>query len=306
MKLLDQIRRHGKFQMPRFVMPSQRGTWARHLEKLGKILNDRDLPAILIDNVADYFYIGTDQEHWDLQKHFPNLAPPFPIFWMEYRLPKYIRSEIGDTRSPFDVDARVGWLMFGATREEIEAEDIPEGTKWCVMGELFIDYGLNRDGSVVGPHGTTFLTLDENGQIIDRPGMMSYAHESMTEFMRMHIAWWNPALLGICFMHCKNVLVADEPQHAKHAKAVAKKNGGVQPVRFKRLIIEPLKQILRREGGSDKHGVAHAMHICRGHFKDYREGKGLFGKYHQVVWHPMSVRGTKGTKPAPREIEIKI
>jgi hypothetical protein len=48
------------------------------------------------------------------------------------------------------------------------------------------------------------------------------------------------------------------------------------------------------------------MHICRGHFKDYREGRGLFGKYHQLVWHPSLVRGTKGDKPAAREIEVKL
>jgi hypothetical protein len=101
------------------------------------------------------------------------------------------------------------------------------------------------------------------------------------------------------------VLIQDEPMHEKHAKAVAKKNGGVQPVKFKRLVIEPLKAILKREGSADSKGIAHAMHICRGHFRDYREGKGLFGKYHKLVWTPQTVRGTKG-KLQPREIEVKL
>jgi len=42
------------------------------------------------------------------------------------------------------------------------------------------------------------------------------------------------------------------------------------------------------------------------HFRDYREGKGLFGKYHQIVWTPMGVRGTKGKDAPAREIMVKI
>ena len=50
------------------------------------------------------------------------------------------------------------------------------------------------------------------------------------------------------------------------------------------------------------------MHICRGHFRDYREGKGLFGKYHKLVWTPATVRGTKKREGdvQEREIEIKV
>ena len=292
--------------MPHFVLPGRQAEWRRHSIDVAEILHERDLPAILIDNVAEYYYVGTDQENWNLQKHFPNLAPPFPAFWMEYKLPNRIHSEIGDSNIGVDLDGRVGWLIFGTPRHQMVGDHIPENAKWVLIGELFIDFGLRRDGSMVGPHGTMFMSIDENGAAIDKPGMMSLASEELAPLMKLHIGWWNPALLAVCFMHCKNVAIESEPMHAKHVKAVARKNHGIQPVRFKRLIIEPLKQILKREGRSDTHGVAHAMHICRGHFKDYREGKGLFGKYHQVVWHPMTVRGSKGEKPAPREMEVKL
>ena len=47
---------------------------------------------------------------------------------------------------------------------------------------------------------------------------------------------------------------------------------------------------------------------CRGHFRDYREGRGLFGKYKQLVWTPMGLRGgrEKGEKTPAREMEIKV
>lgn len=99
--------------------------------------------------------------------------------------------------------------------------------------------------------------------------------------------------------------MVDNHTPPKLAKKYREKHG-FDPSSYKTLIIEPLKQILRREGKSDTVGVAKAMHICRGHFKDYRQGKGLFGKYHQLVWHDSLVRGTKGTKPPAREIEVKV
>ena len=48
------------------------------------------------------------------------------------------------------------------------------------------------------------------------------------------------------------------------------------------------------------------MHICRGHFADYREGRGLFGKYKVQVWMPATVRGTRGKSAPEREIEVKV
>jgi hypothetical protein len=38
-------------------------------------------------------------------------------------------------------------------------------------------------------------------------------------------------------------------------------------------VIEPLRQILRTQGRAHEHGIAKAMHICRGHLRDYREGE---------------------------------
>jgi hypothetical protein len=78
-----------------------------------------------------------------------------------------------------------------------------------------------------------------------------------------------------------------------------------EPAKWKTLVIEPLKQILRGEGRSGTLGLAKAMHICRGHFRDYREGRGLFGKYHGEFWQPAHVKGTKG-KLGPRQVEVRV
>lgn len=44
-------------------------------------------------NVTEYFFAGTDQEQWLLDRHFPNLAPPFNSFWIETKAPTHISSE---------------------------------------------------------------------------------------------------------------------------------------------------------------------------------------------------------------------
>lgn len=123
--------------------------------------------------------------------------------------------------------------------------------------------------------------------------------------MKSLMTWIHPVLLAVSFLHCKNVVLQDESVPKPLAKKYHLKTGQ-WPVRYKTLVIEPLKQILRHEGGSDRNGLAKAMHICRGHFRDYRQGPGLFGKYHQLVWSPMTVRGTKGKSVPPREIEVKV
>lgn len=293
--------------MPHFVDQRKAEAWASHASRLfNTFLKHGELPVIVGDNVAHWYYEGTGQEHWDLTQHFPNLAPPFPLFWIEYRLPKRIHSDTEgdlDTSSLGIGNGRVGWLMFGTDREDVTGTGIPENVRWVYSGELYIDYGLGRE--IQGPHGTWHCAVDAEGRIVDRPWIQSWAATGMEEVVRMLNSWTHPALLTVCFMHCRNVKLEENVCPPKLAKRTREKHG-YTPVTYHTLVIEPLRQILRHEGKSDAHGLAKAMHICRGHFKDYRQGKGLFGKYHQLVWHDAVVRGTKGEKPPAREIEVKL
>ena len=53
-----------------------------------------------------------------------------------------------------------------------------------------------------------------------------------------------------------------------------------------------MKQILRTEGQSQSTGIKQGLHICRGHFKDYTRGRGLFGRFKGLYWWDSQVRGT--------------
>lgn len=307
-RLIDDIRAAGKLAMPWFVSSHER-EWVRQAQLLSDLLHDPQLPVLLIDNVADY-YFGSDQEHWDLVDDFPNLAPPFPQFWTEHRIPATIHSkERGDSDiSRIIQRGRVGALITGLNPSEVKGEGLPENVRWILWCELFIDYGRLHDGTVDGPHGSTFLCIDEHGVLIGHPWMQSLSDPQHNEAMKAFMTWFNPSFLAMSFLHCKNVTIVEERMPKPLAKKFRAKHPGLEPAPYKTLVIEPLKQILRTQGGATDKGVGlkRAMHICRGHFKDYRQGPGLFGKYHQLVWQPSLVRGTKSGAAAPRQMEVKV
>jgi hypothetical protein len=305
-RLIDDLRaKDARVQMPLFVPPHLEPAWAKMAQKVSEVLQNRELPVLLIDNVADYFYTS-DQEYWDLRDDFPNLAPPYPAFWCECKMIKKIHSaECGDhDMSALVPHGRMGMLIHGLDPAEAKGEGIPEHARWILWCELFIDYG-RRGVTADGPHGSVFLCLDADGVIIERPWMQTLADTKDSEVMRGYMTFFNPAFLAMSFLHCKNVVVVDNEVPVKLAKKYRARTG-VQPTRYKTLVIEPLKQILRTEGKSHEHGLAKALHICRGHFRDYRQGRGLFGRYHQLVWTPSIVRGTRGKSAPPREIEVKL
>jgi len=308
-KLIDDMRRKGAaFAAPTFLRPEMEDFWTQQMMGLADILRDPQLPVLMIDNVAEYFYVGTDQEHWDLKRDFPNLAPPFPQFWCEFKMVRKIHSkECGDVDMTrvMPQGGRVGQLFTVLDPKEVKMVEVPENTKWALWAELFIDF--SQPGiTVTGPHGAMLLCVDAEGRITGSPNIQSLVRKEEEKMLQAYISWLNPALLAVSFLHCKNVQVVENVAPKPLQKRYGERHEGSRIAPYKTLVIEPLKQILRTQGGSGQVGLAKAMHICRGHFRDYREGKGLFGKYHQLVWTPAIVRGTKGKEAPPREIEVKI
>ncbi len=101
-----------------------------------------------------------------------------------------------------------------------------------------------------------------------------------------------PAFLALSFLHCKNVEVQcptlPEKLNRKHHKRY-----GLPLTRYHVLNINPMRTVLSREGQVQRVGLQRALHICRGHFADYTEGAGLFGRHHGVFWVPQHLRGSQ-------------
>jgi hypothetical protein len=97
-----------------------------------------------------------------------------------------------------------------------------------------------------------------------------------------------PVLYAMGVMACQNVALQDW-----HFPRQLRRRDPMFHLTMKRLIVTGG---LRRKKEEDEdldsgHGVA--RHICRGHFRDYRTGPGLFGKTHGMFWTPPHMRGSE-------------
>ena len=67
-----------------------------------------------------------------------------------------------------------------------------------------------------------------------------------------------------------------------------------------------MRKVLRSTTpAGEQHDVKKALHICRGHFKDFREGRGLFGRTKGLFWWDAQVRGTIDAGISDHEYNVK-
>lgn len=254
---------------------------------------------INIQNVADYFFEISNQETWALEKDFPNLAPPFENFWMEYAPTDFVNGELGKIKNNVPVK-KVGILF--AVKEISENEQI-SNEKWALNIVLFLKDTDNKIFQDI----TWVIAIDKLGKVTHINGKLAFmlflspalsihmgidqsnVEEKLEEgryFMFPSIA---PALLAVSFMHCKNVTVTANNPEKQKGKRLSR---NISRIKYHTLQIEPMKKILRDEGDSENSGIKHALHICRGHFKDFSNGNGLFGKHQDMYWWNSQVRGS--------------
>jgi len=193
---------------------------------------------------------------------------------------------------------------------------IPEECAWLMRATVYWElpaYGTYGAKRVFGPAGNHSFLLDSAGNPIRKPmngvGMPANLEgidpndPSLTMIVDDSNNKVFVSLLTLSFMNCKNVRkVLNEPD-APLSRKFEKKHG--RPLqKFYTLQIEAMGEILRKEGESEKTGLRKALHICRGHFSDYSEGKGLFGKYHGRYWVPSHIRGKRAFGTVEKDYEV--
>lgn len=105
-----------------------------------------------------------------------------------------------------------------------------------------------------------------------------------------------PLLLTIAFLHCKNVSLAEVSPPEKLSKKHDKKHGAPLS-QYKVLDIDPMKEVLDREGGARQGGLKRSVHICRGHFRTYTpERGGPFGREIEESYTEWVSQHTRGSK----------
>jgi hypothetical protein len=164
------------------------------------------------------------------------------------------------------------------------------------------------DGRIVGPDLQWSFLVTSSGMVIGDSVQFGVIHggsgpsrqQEIIDTLNPQIF---PALLALSFLHCKNVRRVENVPPPKLDKAYQKRHGRPM-VRYYTLEIDPMKEILRREGRSEEVGLKKALHICRGHFADYTE-KGLFGKHKGVYWFDSHVRGTSKQGIVVKDYDVK-
>lgn len=208
-----------------------------------------------------------------LLSDFPNVKPCFDITWYEW--PEFFASTFGKTRVKTD-----GLLSVNG--------EILNGSK---LNTYLFSFAELTDGYIpIGPWLRIFY--NEFGIPEDRFETM-FKYESPNIFWEIFSTHYGIPLLATSFLHCKNVTVQSTEPSLKLQKA-RERRGKLPLFTFKTLEIKPMTKILREEGESETKGLAHALHICRGHFKDFQQGPGL-GKNHAhgLYWWDSQVRGNR-------------
>lgn len=233
--------------------------------------------VFFIDNVAEYYYLASDQDEWDLEHDFINMAPPFDDMWFEWSVPSIINAN-GKFIDQTPVSGRMAMAIQVSKKDDV----------WRYIGVLFVKNNLTNNQVNTFPFGT-ILKVDKDGEYIkDSHCVFGDSEDKLLEnYTHLSRAGLDPVLLAISFIHCRNVKIVPKGAGVKSERRDRDK----PRFRYHLLEIEPMKKVIDGVAQENHTGIKMAMHICRGHFKDYRRGKGLFGKYKEVYWWDNYVRG---------------
>jgi hypothetical protein len=291
--------------------------------------------VFVIDNVAEYFYRIEGEATYSFED-FPNLAPPFPSVWFEFRLPRWHIEKVIAMASARarregmgeDAVAKLAGggsyaaaALFQYVENEGAAPDIVRRggggeARWLLGLTLYLQaskggrtYGVSRvhrgireDGRPVGEHSFGENLVPRSGD--DLWNELGDAHR-VTAMLKQ---FGYPAFFALSLLHCRNVVVDTNPPPPKLARKRRRK-GEQEPVTFKTLRIEPMTRVLREAGAEDKKtGLKMALHIARGHFKHFGEKWGtkkLFGRHEGTYfWHD-TLRGSSREGAVVKDYEVK-
>lgn len=259
----------------------------------------RESTVVIADNVAEHLYASRQTISFtDLLTDFPNVAPPWKVMFIESK-------RMPDPK----MKAATGLQGFGILFEvdENEKDDWESAGRWNYTTTVLMNFGdtmlinvvrpvfhVTKDGSIVSEDGQPLIELMGPAEL---PTILQ---EYQKGGFRDDLVWIAPAFMALCYANCRNVSVKEVavPEKVQHKR---KKRGFT--FRYYVLEIQPMRELMLSEGGEEMLGIRQALHICRGHFKDFSE-KGLFGKHHGMYWWADHARGNPVTGVVTKDYQI--
>jgi hypothetical protein len=284
--------------------------WPRIKKKFPFIPREM-IVAVNIQNCADYFYENC--KDWPdnnnvihVENRFPCVSPPWPITWYEWDMKKpgntstvlgcllagrnidpevsaeiALESFIADTKKKLIDSGRIE----GEHKEALYVPSTP--VKWFCGGSCYMGSKSNYPPGSIVPQIVGYC-CDRNGQMPEGGYVVFDTYQLLWDLLYLGPIW-----MATTFLHCKNTEVIDSPPHPERLQKARIKRGKEPLFQYKTLNVGFAKKIIETTR-QNKEPVFHkALHICRGHFKDFSNGRGLFGKYKGLYWWDMHARGSE-------------
>lgn len=279
-------------------------------------LKDEIAGAVRFDvtNVSDYLYMDMEQDEFVWQRDFPSLAPPFPLYWMEARQPRFINK--GGRREPMPTETTAFGALFRAAAASDLGRELAARTsdsavldrvaevvgrvnpEWMLVAELFV--AVRR---WVAPSNIFWaIAVAADGSLCCDPIVLSRSPHPFDPSPALF-----PFALAISFLHCKNVRIAEGGGRwpSRPARRAADRRGDPPPPKFYTLEIGGARTVLESEGGASHNGIRRALHIARGHFQTFSPDRPMFGKHPGTFWVPAHVRGRAEAGIVVKDYSVK-
>jgi len=310
------------------------------LRTLNKIFfqNQVSFPPICCDitGATRWFCEESGKDYWYYEKDFPNCVSPWPVAWYESSLangisfprhpeynipPKTSRADgflvftekIPDDmrQEAFDLDLLVHFyhhlvievphkdeLLLARNRIIQEYQKVGRTPKWISL----IFKSVESWNKLLTNSEVIFCYLDDKGIPLAR----LFIGEELVGYRRYPVnsTILFPLFFSISLMSCKNVYLVDS--HPPVPRSRKERKQKKPAITYRTIVIDPLRKQAKREAvGTKNTSVKQALHIVRGHFKDFRDGKGLFGKYKDIYWWDMQVRGDAQFGRVEKDYKVK-
>lgn len=273
----------------------------------------KSVVPICVNNVADWYFTESDVEEYSLRDQFPSTTMPFPATFFEYRVPQSWKVR-GDNGEWVSAEVNNGGCYIGILMLQ---ERLPDGYSGNSLEEnrtisqvrmnlkedpgcprfrqYMAIYAGTKDDYTLATTATQYV--DEEGKMMGGPfhdvdpmiiekGKHKSDIEAYSEFIRVYAF---PMFFATSLMTCKNVTLAEGQVREKDVKKTAKM--GSRAFAFRTITVDALRKSIASGEHGAGHSVMTALRIGRGHWKDYTQGKGLFGRIKGRFWWDSFVTG---------------
>lgn len=248
--------------------------------------------CIVVDEIAFHFdgLLSRDSQRERAFSDFPPCCPPFAELWIEWNVPEHEKEHGRNSGS-----LQHGFIIETCELENDVSLDKPLPFNWSVHREA-VYFGIarlwisDREGNPSWTGTTILLQWNRRGCVVE-DRFVSDSMDPTGGYAEKCTGLMEVALLSVSFMHCKNVVRRDVTD-SEGPSAKWLRRTKAPEIRYHVLDINPMKEVLRKEGDIEHNGLKKALHICRGHFATYTEERPLFGKVAGTFWVPSHVKGS--------------